>query len=269
MGRLDRARAAAGAAVLLARAAGEETLAGVALIERGIAEWAMGDLEVAAQTHDEAVVALRAGGYHWGVALAQVLRSRTAIDAGEPGAEAMAGDAVESARATADRHLLGVALQQSALLELDAGRLDEADAAARESLTLEEAVFYREGVIGALHILGRVALLRGETDRAYRLFHDCLDRAHRIEHLAAACQALEWLAETLLRCDWVQAAGDLLDLAAHLRSRGKLPPRRSEEARVRNLSARVGSGAGRQSTGRRRTFTGVDDALRCLPSHLA
>ncbi len=269
MGRLDRARAAADEAVRLARTAGEETLAGVALIERGIAEWAMGDLEAAAQTHDDAVVALRAGGYHWGVALARVLRSRTAIDAGDPGAQAMADRAVESARATADRHLLGVALQQSALLELDAGRLDEADAAARESLALEEAVSYREGVIGALHILGRVALSRGETGRAYRLFRDCLDRAHRIEHLAAVCQALEWLAETLLRCDSVEAAGDLLDLAGHLRDRGKLPPRRPEEARVRNLWARVGPGAGRQSTGRRRPFAGVDDALRCLPSHLA
>jgi hypothetical protein len=60
------------------------------------------------------------------------------------------------------------------------GRLDDAELALDETLALALDIGYEAMVADALHLLGRVALGRGDRDKARRLLTDALGRAERI-----------------------------------------------------------------------------------------
>jgi predicted ATPase/DNA-binding SARP family transcriptional activator len=138
LGRLDRARQAGAESAALARIADDPVGCARGLNTLAVAEWAMGNLEAAARTHDEAISLLQSTGDLWGLGVCLALRARTAIDAGDPDGERLARAALPVARASGDRHVVGIALEQLAQLDLAAGRTDSAKEAATECLAMHQ-----------------------------------------------------------------------------------------------------------------------------------
>jgi hypothetical protein len=96
----------------------------------------------------------------------------------------MARAALPVARASGDRHVIGIALEQIAQLELAAGHLDVAIDAATECLRMHEAVGYTEGTVVAMHVLALSQAARGDTKTARSLHLQALSLATRIGHAA-------------------------------------------------------------------------------------
>ena len=235
LGRLERAREAGLESVELARGAGDPIAYARGLNTLGVAEWALGDHAAAARVQDEAIAVLRPTGDLWGLGVCMALRARTALDAGDPGGEAMARAALPVARASGDRHVLGIALEQVAQLELAAGRAHAAAEAAAECLALHEAVGYTEGIVSALHVLARSVARAGDAREARLLHLRALSLATRIGHAAAMCEALEGLAMLAAADHDVDEALTLLDAAQREREARGLPLRAPDRRAVDEL----------------------------------
>jgi hypothetical protein len=122
------------------------------------------------------------------------LRARTALDAGDLETAQVAELALDVARKSGDRHLIGLALEQIALLRLTESQPGAAVEAARGCLAMHEAIGYTEGVVAALHVLARSLADAGSHEDADPLHRRALVLATRIGHVAATCEAVEGLA---------------------------------------------------------------------------
>ncbi len=235
LGQLDRARAAGADSASLARESDDVSGLARGLNALAVAEWALGNLAAAAEAHDEAIARLKPTDDLWALGVCMALRARTALDAGDPEGEKMARAALPVARASGDRHVIGIALEQVAQLELAAGHLDAAIDAATECLRMHEAVGYTEGTIAAMHVLALSQAARGDTKAARSLHLQALSLATRIGHAAALCEALEALA-TLAAAEHDYCGSiRLLEIAQHERATRDLPLRAPDRARVHDL----------------------------------
>jgi predicted ATPase/DNA-binding SARP family transcriptional activator len=240
LGQLDRARDAGAESAAIGAREGDDATVGHGLNARAVAEWALGNHAAAADTHDEAIECFRRVGDPWGLAVCTVLRARTAIDDGDPQAEAMTKDGLAAARTSGDRHIIGIALEQLARVQQARGSTTEVIATATEALAAQESIGYREGTIAVLHVLGSAHAAAGDLDVAERLHLGALALAERIGHAAAVCEALEGLAHVRAAQGRDEEALRLLVVAASERERRQLPARASEEEGLLGLRRAIG-----------------------------
>ena len=256
LGRLGRARRAGTESAALARAAGDPAGCARGLNTLAVAEWALGNLEAAARAHDEAIALLEPTGDLWGLGVCLALRARTALDAGDPDGERLARAALPVARASGDAHVIGIALEQLAQIDLAAGRVDSAREAAAECLALHQAVGYTEGTVAALHLLARSVAAGGDATEARLLHLRALSLATRIGHAAAVCEALEGLAALAAVEHDFDETVRLLDAAQRERETRVLPLRAPDRVAVDSLRRVAEEGT------RRGTARGLDSAAR-------
>jgi tetratricopeptide (TPR) repeat protein len=178
----------------LSRAVGDESGSTAALLTLGVAQWALGDFAAAAAAHDEAHDLAVRTGERWHRLAAATLRARTALDAGEPDARARIEAAIEAGQVDQERQMLAIAMALLARHHLGAGDLDAAELAAERALHEADRIGYREGELGALNLLGRVLLARGQPDQAATWFTRALRGAVEAAHRGALCETLESMA---------------------------------------------------------------------------
>ena len=164
LGRLETARDAGYRAAELARGWQRTHRAAYGLNAAAVAEWALGNHDRSLQAHREAISLLDPLDDRWGLAVCHVLQARTLFDLGDPDAAGVAGQGVAHARRSGDRHVLGIALTQIALIALADQDAERALSAAGEALVLQETIGYTEGTISALHVLGHAHRLAGDID---------------------------------------------------------------------------------------------------------
>ena len=206
-----------------------------ALNAQAVVAWARGDLDASAAAHDEALARLRGTDHPWILGVCLALRARTALDLGDPAGNQMAEAALQAARASGDRHVIGLALLQVAQLRLAEGKVDAAVAAASECLRLQEEIAYTEGTVAAVHALARAVQAAGDTDRARRLNLRALALADRIGHVAAVCEALEALATLAAANNDYASALRLIDTAELERTAHEMPLHAPDRERLRDL----------------------------------
>jgi ATP/maltotriose-dependent transcriptional regulator MalT len=99
---------------------------------------------------------------------AQALDALAALMLDEPGADDRTGRAITALRAIDAKALLARALTMAATVDFAQGRLDQAEARAREAQRSAEIVGHASERVIALAILARVALMRGDQPAAAR-----------------------------------------------------------------------------------------------------
>jgi predicted ATPase len=236
LGRLTTARTAGYRAVELGREAGDDTEVAYGLNAVAVSEWALGDHDTAERAHRDAIALLEPIGDPWGLAVCTVLLARTLFDRADAAAAQVAEDGVAAARRAGDRHVLGIALTQTAQMAMAEGDHQAALRAAGEALALQEAIGYTEGTISALHVLGQSHRRAGDAVAARDVHLQALRLASRIGHAAATCEAVEDLAR--LDADEDPAAARVLLRAARQeRDARGLPLRRRDAEELDRLDA--------------------------------
>ncbi|HVM52254.1 MAG TPA: BTAD domain-containing putative transcriptional regulator [Acidimicrobiales bacterium] len=235
LGDLDEGLRAGHLSVELAREAGDDVAIGAGLNALAVAQWALGDMDAAAVSHDEAIERFGAAHDIWGEAICRVLRARTALDVGEADGEERLRAGLEAARRCGDAHVIGIALGLLAQLHGRRGALSEGIQAATESLALQESIGYAEGTVSALHLLARLRFDADEDECARELVLRGLRLAWKMQHAAAICEALEDLAQIEHRQDAPARALELLATARAERRRRGLPLRVGDRPAVDKL----------------------------------
>ena len=248
LGHLDRAQAIGHEALILAEAAaadGEDVYPiGGALILLGVVAWARGDLDAAVRHHDEAMRRADAGNDAWISAVAGVLRARTAVDANAPDRSERIADGIDRARRCRDRHILGIAYEQLARLELHDGDNEAALKGARHAIEQHTLIGYPEGMIAALQPLGRALLATGDHDGAWTAHRRALVLATSIGHPAAVCEAIEDLAAIHQRRGDHRGALQLLLAAQARRQAEGVPARPGSQERLHQRIAGLRASTG-------------------------
>ena len=259
LGELESARELAEQAVALGRSSGDLVVVGNGLNALAVTQWALGDLEASTRTRQESLAAFETVDDQWGIALCQVLRARTAIDLADPDAARLAEAGLEAARATGDRHLVGMGLEQVTRLALRDGRPDLAVSGASEAVAVQERIGYTEGVIAALHLRGLASLAADDLPAARAHHERALGLALAIGHAAAMCEAIEGLACVAAKQSQAAKAAELLALADTHRARRSLPRRHDDAECISRLYIELGDKA-RASAGP--TTQSLEDAVR-------
>jgi predicted ATPase/DNA-binding SARP family transcriptional activator len=259
LGELAAAGELAQEAVALGRRSGDDVVVGCGLSALSITQWALGDLEASTRTLHESLTAFETADHQWGIALCQVLRARTAIDLADPDSASLAEAGLEAARAAGDLHLVGMGLEQVTRLALREGRTDTAVRNATEAVTVQERIGYTEGVIAALHLLGRSSHAARDLAAARAHHERALGLALAIGHAAAMCEALEGLACVAAEQPDTERAAALLVLADTHRDRRSLPRRHDDLASIEALRGRLGETASRLQPP---TSESLEDAAR-------
>ena len=253
LGDLARAREACAESAELAAGAGDEAARAFALVTLGVAQWGLGELEDAADSHDEAIAAFHRLDRQWEVSVSRVLRARTAIEANDDAfAEQLLDEAMDDIRATGDGHLIGLAFEQHARLALRRDDLDVAGMAAHQCLVEGESLGYLEGMVAGLHLLGRVRHLSGDAEVARGHWLRALDLAWSIGHTGAICEALESMARLSVDDGDADHAAVLLLHASRLRHRRGIPVRPSDAPAVQALIDEVRNTVGQRWDGMER-----------------
>jgi predicted ATPase/DNA-binding SARP family transcriptional activator len=243
LGNIDEAAEAASTSVALARRAGDDAAIGAGLNALAVAQWAAGELDAAAETHDEAIERFVSAGDDWGEAICRVLRARTALDRRDDDVRERLAEALAVAGRCGDAHVIGLALGLIAQVEAAAGELEQATALARESLALQESIGYTEGTIAALHQLAELLTEAGDHEAAHDALVRSLRLAWKIQHAAAICEALEALGDLALVADDESRARTLLEAAGRERDRRHLPPRVADRERLADQRDRLARAA--------------------------
>jgi tetratricopeptide (TPR) repeat protein len=222
--------------VELAREAGDAAEVAYGLNAVAVSEWALGDHGRSEHAHRQAIALLEQTGDAWGLAVCRVLLARTLFDSGDAEAAHVAEEGVEAARRSGDRHVLGIALTQTAQMAMAEGDHEAALRTANEALALQEAVGYTEGTVSALHVLGQSHRLAGDAEAARDVHVRALRLATRIGHAAATCEAVEDLARVEAD-DEPAVAGVLLRATREQRDALGLPLRRRDAEELERLDA--------------------------------
>ena len=188
-----------------------------ALIYCGIAHWGRGDDELAARCHDRASRLFAELHDDWGVALSLMLRARTAVERAEPETDDILARATVVARRSGDWHVIALCLNQQSRIELGRGGLAQAEELAEQSLAMNEAVGYREGIVASLHSLGLANALQLRPEAAEKLHRRALRDAVELGHTAGIAEGLECLALAIADADRDAEAARLLAAAEELR----------------------------------------------------
>jgi tetratricopeptide (TPR) repeat protein len=228
-GDLRRAERLAQESLVSGQASDDPARVGYGLQARAVAQWALGDLDAAARTWADAVTRFDTSDDEWGAALCRVLRSRTALDQGAANAGEMITEGVSAARSTGDGHLLGIALELLARIELRKHDPDAAIRHADDAIALQDGIGYVEGVLGARHIRGIALLARGDFTASVTEHLTALRAASAIGHQAAVCEAIEGIAAALCAQGQTERAHRLVGVATNARQQLGLPRRRDDE----------------------------------------
>ena len=152
-------------------------------------------------------------------------------------------------------HVLGIALEQIAQLELADGRHHAAIEAGRECLALHEAVGYTEGTVAALHVLAHSHAAAGDAKEARALHLRALGLATRIGHVAAVCEGLEGLAALAATEAELLEGMRFVEVARRERDEHSLPLRARDRHRLDRLHAIVEKTVGPDAIARVRAAT--------------
>ena len=222
-GQLSRAREVAGGLIALAESMGERWGKAVCLTIDAIAAAELGDVVAAQQEAHEAAKLFTGNGDTWGASLTLVARGLAARGAGEPdrGAEYL-----DEACAAADEggHALVGALARVllGLTHLDAGRVDEADVAARRALADLGTLDLRpHAQLGAKVLTAQIARARGRPDEAIALLREALSASEPATLLFPRRQAYAHLAGTLLDAGQASDGTRRRPAGGHRRHRGR------------------------------------------------
>ena len=173
--RLDQAERSAGAALALARCAGDVVGQTYALGVLGRCLHARGDRDGAIALHEESLARIRETGD-----LAGTWRALNSLGTAVGGrgelarAERLQGEALAVARALGCPWQIGSSLREQGRLAYWRGDLDDATDLLEESLASSRLVGSTRGPHQALAILGVVSLARDDIERAARCFHESL-----------------------------------------------------------------------------------------------
>lgn len=237
-----RARSACLDSADLGRTVGDDATVAAALLTLGVAQWAAGELDAAAATHDEAIAIFDQRREPWGAAICRTLRARTAHDGADlDRMRTLLDVAIDDARRTGDAHVIALVHEQLTRYALARGRLDRAAASAAACLESNELLGYQEGICAALGLLAKVRIAQGETVAARNLQIRALRSASRIGHIGAVCTALEAIAEIDAASGDRSDAARLLAVAHRTRMRRGLPVTGSEGHRLEHLRRALGS----------------------------
>ena len=248
LGDLGRCRTLGAMAADLGRAVDDRAIIGYGLNAEAVALWGSGELDESAALHEQAIEHFEAAADVWGIGLCNVLRARTAFDAGDEHAEEMASRAVEAARATGDGHIVGIALEQLARVALNNLDPERASRLVEESLAAHEAIGYSEGMLSSLHLLGRADLVNGAPREARRHHLRALGIAVGIGHAAGTIEALDGLTAVAVALDDKQLASRLAQVVEVERSARRLPRRADEYAMFNAVLSDVTTADARTAT---------------------
>ena len=151
---------------------------------------------------------------------------------------------------------MGIGLEQVTRLALRDGEVETAHERAAEAVNVQERVGYTEGIIAALHPLGRATLAADEAAAAAKHHRRALRLALTIGHAAAMCEALEDLAQASATAD-SDTARSLRHLAEHHRIKRSLPRRSDDDAWANALRLQLGPADQRDQL-----VSSLEDAVR-------
>jgi predicted ATPase/DNA-binding SARP family transcriptional activator len=247
VGRLELARDVCAEAAELSAELGDQVGEAAALLTLGIAQWALGDLDRAAGSHDRAAQVMASEPESWHYLAAKVLRSRTAMDRNEPGFAERIQEAVALLQPSNEQQMLGLAISFQAryLLRLDDFAM--ATVTAEEALRVWRSITYTEGEMSALNILARALVGQGELVQAEQMCLEALATARTAGHRGALVESVESLAQVAAAQGRREHA--LLLLSASVlerqRTRNPLPAPDRERSAVleQEIKAAVGGAA--------------------------
>jgi predicted ATPase/DNA-binding SARP family transcriptional activator len=260
LGNLDEALEMGEASTALARESGDSAAIGYGLNAAAVAHWALGDLDAAADAHEEAIERFVTVEDLWGESICRVLRARTALDRGDADSEDRLRTGLDAARRCGDAHVIGIALGLLAQLQANRGERDAAIESAHESLRLQESIGYTEGTIAAHHLLARLHLASGDTADARDELLRGLRLAWKMQHAAAMCEALEDLAQIASNDGDDRTATELLSAAEAERTARNLPVRPADRPTIDKLQSHLRS----SSTGNQREIPAMADVVASL-----
>ena len=165
-----------------------------ALIFLGVALWGSGRLDDAASAHDQAIAVCRETGMDWSLAMALLMRARTAIDRDEEQAADLLAAAISIARRSGDRHIVAMCLEQRARFAVNEGDAELALALAAESVELHEQLGHAEGTAASLHALGLALTAIGRVDEAAEAHVRGLTISLELDHPGGVADGMESLA---------------------------------------------------------------------------
>jgi tetratricopeptide (TPR) repeat protein len=194
MGKLQLARDVCSEAAELALGLDDGQGAAAALLTLGVSQWALGELAEAATSLDHAATLMQAHPESWHFVAAKVLRARTALDAGEAEAAERIEDAIETAQAANENHMLGLALACRARQLFSERSYEDAALVADEALRVWRLIRYTEGEMMALNILSHAFTELGDLSRAEVAAREALTVARDTRHRGAMCESVESLA---------------------------------------------------------------------------
>ncbi|MBL7496238.1 AAA family ATPase [Frankia sp. CNm7] len=199
-GQLARSRALARGLVDAAESMGERWGMAVCLTIGAIAAAELGDISAARTDAARATALFEGAGDSWGRILTKVAQGLAARGAGEPdvGADFLAGACADAA--AAGQVLVGaLASLMLGLTLLDAGRVDEAEQAARAAMAeLGDLDLRPHAQLGAKVLAAQIARARGRLDESIGLLREALAASEPATLLFPRRQAYAHLAGTLL-----------------------------------------------------------------------
>jgi predicted ATPase/DNA-binding SARP family transcriptional activator len=194
-GEFDDTEAAAAEQHLLAVRSGDRRWEGDAQALRATVDWARGRFDRAQQRYEDAVAASLAGGDVWRASMAEAQLARLHRDRAEPdAARALALRAAAHAAEVTEDLALGLAHDVLASVEHRWGAPAEAGRLVDTALTHYRLVGYSEGEASALALQGRIAVTRGDPERARAYLEEALRIHRRIDHRTGMASTLEALA---------------------------------------------------------------------------
>ena len=217
-GDIDVGRRAAEDAARLWAQAGTPGRGFAALIYRGLAQRARGELDLAAETLDRAVdIAIR-NYSNWAVAVASYWRAAVAADQVD---DELAQRLLEEARWRAewadDRRATGAVIHQLGRIALRSGDPARALDLAGQALAIHEAVGWKAGIAAAHDAIGRALVAGGRPAEAITEHLRGLQRAVAFGSPPAIAKALEGLAEAMAEAGDLDQAAEVLGTAGALR----------------------------------------------------
>ena len=195
-----------------------------ALLNAGVAQWALGRYGESVATLEEALDGFRAEGSDRGAALSVMNLARSTLELGDSGrASELLDEAGGLADELDDPQLRSLTTCQRARLALHVGDADAALLLATRSLAQAEEHSHAETVLASLHVLGRARLALGEVDEARALHRRALELATETHHVGATIEAVEALGEVAVAEGRPDRAAPLLAAAGAERIRRARP----------------------------------------------
>jgi tetratricopeptide (TPR) repeat protein len=209
-----------------------------ALLNAGVADWALGRYEEAIAELEQALVLFQATDRRRGVVLTTMNLARAELDRGNlDRAGELLTDAASRGDEDGDPQLRSLITYQQARRALLLGQPGVAAQLAGRSLSQAQALGHHETIAASLHVLGGARLAVGDAAGARVQHRRALAVAADTGHIGAALEAVEALGEVAAAEGDATRGATLLATAAAERTRRGLPVPGSDAARLAALQA--------------------------------